>query len=194
MSIPWMEGKLVGDESLPQCPDITRRRRNMVSKKSETPSVIDREVVLTRVFDAPRELVFKAWTDPKHLAEWWGPSGFTNPVCEVDVRPGGAILIHMRGPDGRVYPMTGVFQEVVEPERLAFMCGPLDGDGNQLLEVLNTATFVEHAGKTTLTLRAQVVKSTPEAAGMMDGMEAGWTQSLERLAEVVENTRKGKSL
>jgi uncharacterized protein YndB with AHSA1/START domain len=68
----------------------------------------EQELVLTRVFDAPRELVFKVWTDPKHLARWWGPRGFTNPVCELDLRPGGAILIHMRGPDGTVYPMTGV--------------------------------------------------------------------------------------
>ena len=68
----------------------------------------DREIVLTRVFDAPRELVFKVWTNPKHVALWWGPHGFSNPFCELDLRPGGAILIHMRGPDGIVYSMTGV--------------------------------------------------------------------------------------
>jgi len=67
----------------------------------------EQQLVLTRVFDAPRELVFKVWTDPKHVARWWGPHRFTNPVCELDLRPGGAILIHMRGPDGVVYPMTG---------------------------------------------------------------------------------------
>src|ERR1700730_7092158 len=80
----------------------------------------ERELKITRVFDAPREMVFKAWTDPKLLAQWWGPKGFTNPVCELDVRPGGAIRVHMRGPDGTVYPMTGVYQEVVEPERIVF--------------------------------------------------------------------------
>src|SRR5260370_40570020 len=78
----------------------------------------EQDLVLTRVFDAPRELVFKVWTNPKHVAQWWGPHGFTNPVCELDLRPGGAILIHMRGANGIVYPMTGVYQEVVEPERL----------------------------------------------------------------------------
>ena len=68
----------------------------------------EQELVLNSVFDDPRELVFKAWADPKCVAQWWRPRGFTNPVCELDVRPGGAIRIHMRGPDGTVYPMTGV--------------------------------------------------------------------------------------
>ncbi len=70
------------------------------------------DLVMTREFDAPRELVFKAWTDAKQTAQWWGPKGFTNPVCELDVRVGGAIRIHMRAPDGVVYPMTGVFEEI----------------------------------------------------------------------------------
>ena len=84
------------------------------------------DLVMTRVFDAPRELVFKAWTETKHVAQWWGPKRFTNSVCEMDVRPGGAIRIHMRAPDGVVYPMTGVFQEIVAPERLVFVSSALD--------------------------------------------------------------------
>ena len=143
----------------------------------------ERELVLTRVFDAPRELVFKAWTDPKQVAQWWGPHGFTNPVCDLDVRPGGAIRIHMRGPDGTVYPMTGVYNEVVEPERLVFTSAALDADGNPMFEVLTTVTFAEQGGKTKQIMRARVVKSTAEAAPYIKGMEAGWTQSLERLAE-----------
>ncbi len=143
----------------------------------------ERELVLTRVFDAPRELVFKAWTDPKRVAQWWGPHRFTNPVCDLDVRPGGAIRIHMRGPDGTVYPMTGVYQEVVEPERLVFTSAALDADGNPMFEVLTTVTFAEQGGKTKQILRARVIKSTAEAAPYLKGMEAGWTQSLERLAE-----------
>jgi uncharacterized protein YndB with AHSA1/START domain len=141
----------------------------------------DRELVLTRVLNAPRALVFKVWTDPKHLAQWWGPHGFTNPVCEWDPRPGGAILVHMRGPDGTVYPMTGVYREVVEPERLVFTSAALDKEGNPLFEVLNTVTFAEHAGRTTLTLQARVVKTTAAAAPHLAGMEVGWSQSLERL-------------
>ena len=139
------------------------------------------ELVLTRVFKAPRGPVFAAWTEPTQVAQWWGPNGFTNPVCELDVRPGGAIRIHMRGPDGTVYPMTGVYQEIVEPERLVFTSAALDESGKPLFEVLNTVAFVEHDGTTKLTVRARVVKSTAGAAPYLAGMEAGWTQSLEGL-------------
>jgi uncharacterized protein YndB with AHSA1/START domain len=148
----------------------------------------ERELVLTRVFDAPRELVFKAWTDPKQVAQWWGPRGFTNPVCDLDVRPGGAIRIHMRGPEGTVYPMTGVYQEVVEPERLVFTSAALDADGNPMFEVLTTVTFAEQGGKTKQIMRARVINTTAQAAPYIAGMEQGWTQSLERLAESLAKT------
>jgi len=148
----------------------------------------ERELVLTRVFDAPRELVFKAWTDPKQVAQWWGPHGFTNPVCDLDVRPGGAIRIHMRGPDGTVYPMTGVYNEVVEPERLVFTSAALDVDGNPMFEVLTTVTFAEQGGKTKQIMRARVINTTAQAAPYIAGMEQGWTQSLERLAESLAKT------
>jgi uncharacterized protein YndB with AHSA1/START domain len=142
----------------------------------------NRELVLTRTFDAPRSVVFKAWTDPKQLARWWGPHGFTNPVCEADARPGGAIRIDMTGADGVVYPMKGTFHEVVEPERLVFTSTAFEDErGQPLLEVHNTVTFAEQGGKTTLTLKAVVVKAAPEVAGAVGGMEEGWTQSLERL-------------
>src|ERR1700689_4045546 len=85
-----------------------------------------RELTITRVFDAPRNIVFAAWTDAKQLAQWWGPTGFTNPVCEIDVRPGGAIRIDMRAPDGTIYPMTGVFVEIVPLERIVFTSFALD--------------------------------------------------------------------
>jgi uncharacterized protein YndB with AHSA1/START domain len=136
---------------------------------------------LTRVFDAPRELVFKAWIEPKHLQEWWGPDCFTNPVCEIDPRPGGAIRIDMRAPDGTVYPMTGVFREVVEPERLVFTSYALGADGQPMFEVLNTLTFAEQGGKTALTLEARVTGTTAAAAPYLAGMDAGWKQSLDRL-------------
>ncbi len=150
----------------------------------------EQELVLTRVFDAPRELVFKVWTDPKHVAQWWGPHGFTNPVCELDLRPGGAIRIHMRGPDGTVYPMTGVYQEIVEPERIVFTSAALDEKGHPMFEVLTTVTFAELGGKTKQILRARVIKKTAQAAPYLAGMEAGWTQSLERLAAYVATGSK----
>ncbi len=142
----------------------------------------EQELVLTRVFDAPRELVFKVWTDPKHLALWWGPHGFTNPVCDLDLRPGGAIRIHMRGPDGTVYPTTGIYQEIVESERIVFTNAALDANGDPMFEVLTTVTFAEEGGKTKQILRARVINKTAQAAQYLAGMEVGWTQSLERLA------------
>ncbi|HYT22372.1 MAG TPA: SRPBCC domain-containing protein, partial [Candidatus Polarisedimenticolia bacterium] len=111
------------------------------------------ELVLTRVFDALRELVFKAWTDPKIVAQWWGPHRFTNPVCELDARPGGAMRIHMRGPDGTVYPMTGNYQEIVEPERIVFTSAALDAAGNPMFEMLTAVTFAEQGRKTKQILR-----------------------------------------
>ncbi len=144
------------------------------------------EQITTRVFDAPRELVFKAWTDPARLKRWWGPKGFTNPVCEVDVRPGGAIRIHMRAPDGVVYPMMGVFHEIVEPERLVFTSSALDANGEPLFEVLNTVTFDDEGGKTKLTVHASVSNVKAEAAQHLAGMEQGWSMSLDRLAQEVE--------
>ncbi len=146
------------------------------------------ELIITRTFDAPRDLVFKAWVDAEHLRKWWGPAGFTNPVCELDVRPGGAIRIDMRGPDGVVYPMKGVFREIVEPERLVFASAALDKDGNPLFEVLTTVTFAEQDGKTILTMQARVVKATAEASQYLDGMAAGWAQSLDRLADHLAST------
>jgi uncharacterized protein YndB with AHSA1/START domain len=145
------------------------------------PAAPGRDLAIGRIIEAPRAVVFKAWTDPTHVAQWWGPHGFTNPVCKLDVWPGGAIRVDMRGPDGRVYPMTGVYQTIVEPERLVFTSAALDEKGNPLFEVLNTVTFADQGGKTTQMLRARVVKSTAGATPYLEGMEEGWTQSLERL-------------
>jgi uncharacterized protein YndB with AHSA1/START domain len=143
----------------------------------------EREVVITRIFDAPRALVFQAWTDPKHLKRWWGPKMFTNPVCEVDARVGGAWRIVMRSPDGVDYPCGGVYREIVEPERLVFTNIATDNDGNPILDGLTTVTFEEQGGKTKLTLTTRAVALVEYAAAYLQGMEAGWTQSLESLAE-----------
>ena len=146
-----------------------------------------RELTLTRVFAAPRDLVFEAWTNPQHLAKWWGPHCFTNPVCELDVRPGGKIRIDMQAPDGVIYPMTGTFHEIAPPSRLVFTAAAEDHDGNALLESRTTVTFEDQGEKTKVTVHASAVGLAPIAAEMLKGMEAGWTQSLERLAEVLSN-------
>ncbi|HEX4000473.1 MAG TPA: SRPBCC domain-containing protein [Pirellulales bacterium] len=161
---------------------------------------LDRDFVVTRTFDAPRQSVFKAWTDPRQMAEWWGPNGFTNPICELDARPGGAWRIVMRGPDGSQHPAKGVYVEVVEPERLVMtinhselsdewhdMVNPSrpKGQGNPGLEGLATVTFAEAAGKTTLTVRIRFESAAVRDALLKIGMNIGWSQSLDRLAAVL---------
>jgi uncharacterized protein YndB with AHSA1/START domain len=155
---------------------------NAKTSPATTPA-LEREVALTRVFDAPRELLFKCWTEPEHLKQWWGPSVFTNPVCEVDLRIGGAWRIVMRAPDGVEYPGGGVYREIVPPERLVFTNGALDKDGNPIIDGVTTVTFADYGGKTKLTLQTRATALVSYAARMLEGMEAGWTQSLERLAE-----------
>jgi uncharacterized protein YndB with AHSA1/START domain len=141
----------------------------------------EHKLVITRIINMARELLFQAWTDPRKVAKWWGPKDFTNPVCELDARPGGAMRIDMRGPDGTVYPMSGVYREILENERLVFTCSPLDEKGNPLFEVLNTVTFSDHEGSTKLTVHASVSKVTAGAEPYLAGMDEGWNQSLDRL-------------
>jgi uncharacterized protein YndB with AHSA1/START domain len=166
---------------------MTQTNPNMeATAMSAQPGAGKREAVITRIFDAPRDLVFKAWTDPKHVAQWWGPKCFTNPVCELDARPGGAIRIDMRGPDGVVYPMKGVFREIVPPERLVFTSSTFENEeGNPQLEAIHTVTFEDQDGKTKLTLHAVVTKAGPGTEMALSGMEQGWSQSFDKLAELL---------
>ena len=150
----------------------------------------NRELTLVRVFNAPRELVFKAWTDEKLLARWWGPKGFTTPVSELDARPGGRINVVMEDSQGLIqkgsrYPIEGVFEEMVEPERLVYTSSAIM-NGKPIIENRATVTFEEENGKTTLTLHVVVTHATAEAEAPLAGMEAGWSQSLDKLLELVE--------
>ena len=142
---------------------------------------------ITREFDAPRERVWAEWTEPEAFADWYG-----GPQCEVplasvsmDVRPGGEWQLTMFAPpDRRRIDWKGEYLEVVAPERLVFTTRALeDEEGNAGLEVLNTVTFAEVGDTTHVTLRAVVVAATPDAASALDGMEDGWTQTLDRLAD-----------
>lgn len=145
-------------------------------------------LTLTRVFDAPREVVWNAWTDPRQMAIWWGPKGFTNPTCKMDVRPGGKIYIDMTGPDGTSYPMGGMFHEIVPLERLVFTATAFD-HGNVLPDLVDitTVTFVAQGNnKTKVVVHALVTRATPAVAQALSGMEAGWSQSLDRLGDLVQ--------
>ncbi len=143
---------------------------------------LGQEFVITREFAAPRELVFKAWTDPELLVKWWGPRGFTNPVCQWDAKPGNSIHVVMRAPNGAEFPMGGEFREVAPPEKLVFTSGALDEKGKLMFEFLHSLTLSEKNGKTLLTLRSKVTKTSEGAGRYIGGFEAGMTQSLERLS------------
>jgi uncharacterized protein YndB with AHSA1/START domain len=139
------------------------------------------EITITRMLDAPRELVFQAFTEAEHLTKWWGPDGFEIASAESDPRPGGALAIVMRGPDGAEYPVAGTYREVEPPHRLVTEERAVGDGGVVLLEAVTTITLVDHDGKTEITLRATGTARTPEAVAMLAGMEAGWSQSLQRL-------------
>ena len=156
-----------------------------VTAQASSAQQMTREVTLSRLLDAPRELVWAAWTDGKHMAQWWGPHHFTNPVCDIDARVGGGWLIHMKAPDGTIYPMTGTFTEVVKPERLRFKAFAEALDGTKYLESDTTVTFEQEGSRTRLTVKASARGLHPAAPQMLGGMEAGWSQSLERLAALV---------
>ena len=144
-----------------------------------------REISITRMIDAPCDLVFKAWTDREHLARWWGPEGFTAPSVESDPRPGGTLTIVMRGPDGVDYPMSGVYREVEPPHRLVTEVTASGPDGRSALEAVTTLTLVDHGGKTELTVHERAVALIPEAGPMLGGMEVGMVQSLRKLDDVL---------
>jgi uncharacterized protein YndB with AHSA1/START domain len=144
-----------------------------------------REITFTRQFDAPREMVFAAWTDREQITRWWGPHHFTNEVRAFEPRQGGPMEIDMIGPDGTVYPGGGTFIEVVEPERIVFSSSALDAEGNVLLEDLTTVTFEEVDGTTRMTLVARIVRAQGVGLQYLRGMEEGWSQSLERLGVAV---------
>jgi uncharacterized protein YndB with AHSA1/START domain len=146
----------------------------------------DRTIVIERVFDAPRTLVFKAWTDPEHAARWWSPRWCEIVSLEMDVRPGGAWRKCMRGDDGSEYWRTGVFKEVVEPERLVFTYFSDDPHSRPGAETLVTVTLVEDGGRTKLTLRHELF----ESAEARDSHHKGWASAIEKLGEyVAEETR-----
>ena len=148
------------------------------------------ELVVTRLLDAPRELVFMAWSEPEQLKRWWGPNGFTTPHCSVDFRIGGAWHLCMRSPEGRDYWCGGVYREIVVPELIVCTDFFADEAGNPVpptqygvpaevpAEMLLTISFAEEAGGTRLTVQ----QSIPLAVARDIGAIEGWSQSLDRLA------------
>jgi uncharacterized protein YndB with AHSA1/START domain len=157
--------------------------KNTGTLKVTTPT--DREIVLTRVFDAPRHLVFDAFSKPELLQRWFGPHGWSLVVCEVDLRVGGGFRFVLRGPDGKDMGMRGVYREIVPPERCVHMESFDDYPGESQV----TSVFVEEHGQTTLT--ATVLYPSQEVRDMVikSGMEHGVAESYDRLAELLEHAK-----
>jgi len=146
------------------------------------------ELVITRVIDAPRRLVFKLWTQPEHIARWWGPQGFTTIACQMDIRVGGAYRFGMRSPQGTELWKRGVYREIVEPERIVFTFAWENKDGRPRHELLTTVTFAEEGARTRLTLR----QAGFETIEQRDGHVTGWTSCFERFVEYLSTIAQGE--
>jgi uncharacterized protein YndB with AHSA1/START domain len=158
------------------------------------------DLVITRFFDAPRDLVWKAWTDPAFVMRWWGPKNFTSPSCRADLRVSGSYLYCMRSPEGKEIWSGGVFREIHKPEKIVCTAGFTDEQGNPVpaatygmspdfpAEMLMTVTFEVQAGRTRLTLRYAGIP----AGDSLDMARAGWNESLDKFAAVVGQAVFGK--
>ncbi len=158
----------------------------METKEKKAKAVGDKDIVVSRLINAPREMVYKACTVPEQMAQWWGPFGFTNPVCELDVRVGGKWRIEQKGPDGQLYKFGGVYKEVVKNERIVWT---FRYEGFPDSESIGILEFEDKGGKTLITATTRL-KSVEEKIGMMKyGADMGTRQAFERL----ENFLSGNS-
>lgn len=147
----------------------------------DTTSVAERETILTRTYNAPRELVFEAWTDPKHLVHWWGPKGFTITIHEMDFKVGGMWRFIMHAPNGMNFDNRTLYKKIVKPERLEYTHGSdVDKDPNAF-EV--TVTFTEKDGKTEVTMRTLFPTAEQRTAAIGFGAIELGQQTLDKLAE-----------
>jgi len=157
-----------------------------MTTEHQATSTSERELVLTRIINAPREKVFRAWTEPELLKQWFAPLPWTTPVAETDVRPGGSSLIVMRGPDGNEFPSRGVYLEVVENERLVFTDAYTQAwEPSEKPFMTVILTFEDVGGKTNYTARARHWTVANREAHEKMGFHQGWSQCAEQLAELV---------
>jgi len=170
--------------------------------KTRTNPTAKAEFVVSRVFAATQERVYHAWTKPKQMAQWWGPETFTNPVCDLDVRPGGAYRIVMRSPEGEDYPLKGVFRRVTGPQRLVMTMDCSEhpaawhdlvdpkrkGNPNPAGEMEMTASFGKLKARTKLTIRIGFKSAALRDRFLKMGMKEGWSESLDRLRALLAKT------
>ena len=145
----------------------------------------ERGLVITRILDAPRDVVFRAWTEPDRVARWWGPQGFVTTYCDMDIRPGGAFRVCMRSPEGAEHWKQGIYREIVVPERLEFTFAWEDAEGKPGHQTLVTVTLADRGGRTELTLHQAVF----ETVAARDDHRRGWTSTLQRFAEYLAGNR-----
>jgi len=146
--------------------------------------------VFIKTFNLSREELFSAWTNAGKVAAWWGPYGFTNPVCKWNAKPGGDIYIEMTAPDGMIFPLKGYFHEVIFPEQLLFVTSAFEDDkGGVQVEVLASVILTKVDGKTKLTIEATVMKSHPSVYCFLETMYEGWKQSLQKLEIFLQKTK-----
>jgi uncharacterized protein YndB with AHSA1/START domain len=150
-------------------------RANTRSASVTTPS--EREIVITRDFDAPRTVVFDAWTKAEHVAHWWDPSGGPLAVCEIDLRPAGAFRFIHGGPDGPKHPFAGIYREITAPARLVFATRNSPSGA----ESVGTLVFSEHAGRTTLTMTIECHSMADRDAMLKMGVAVGTSRTLDNL-------------
>lgn len=166
---------------------LKERNKKMPDKKNE--------IVITRIFDAPRELVWKAWTEPEHCKKWWGPNNFTTPYCEIDLRVGGKYLNCMRSREGQDFWSTGVYREIIPLEKIVCTDSFSDEKGNVVhashygmpgddwpLEMLVTITFEEVNGKTKMILRHEGLPS----GDISEQTNVSWNESFNKLANILK--------
>lgn len=146
------------------------------------------ELTITRTFDAPRALVWQAWTDPEHVKQWWGPQGFHNETCTSDLKVGGRFSLAMRAPDGNVYPCVGTFREIREPERIVYEGEATEGHpcgAGIPPRATVTISFAEQDGKTKLTLHTRFASAKRKQAAAEARFVVSWEEALDRLAEAL---------
>ena len=162
----------------------------MPARNTAVTEPAERVLVITRDFDAPRSLVFKAWTSPEHLMRWWGPHGFTVLSCDMDLRVGGAWHLRMRSPTGVEDRQVGVIRELVEPELLVFSYAFADESGKPGHETTVTVRFADLGAKPEGKTRLTVHQAVFESVKVRDDHVNGWGEALDHLADYVKRNQE----
>lgn len=152
-------------------------------------AVHDNGLIIERTFGAPRELIWRAWTDPEHIKQWWGPQGFHNSSCDIELRVGGTFRLTVCAPDGNRYPCQGTFREIIEPERIVYDSTADDshpcGAGLPPRSTVTISFVEQRGGRTQLILQTRFENASRRDAANEAGFSTSWGEALERLATII---------